>query len=179
VIPRTRFGLALLRVFDRSSGVSTLPPELVEFLSAGVAHQIGACDRTGRPSICRALGAIVDEHGRVVVMLSGESGFEVLDAIRETGLVSAVFVQPSTYRTLHVKGRDAQVAPAAPEHRALIPARREAFLQQIARYGFTRDFVMAWYTVPDEQLMAITFTPIGAWNQTPGPGAGGAIELSS
>ena len=159
--------------------MSTLPPELIEFLGTGVGHQIGACDRAGRPSICRALGATVDAQGHVVVMLSGESGYEVLDAIRETGLVSAVFVQPSTYRTLHLKGRDAQVAPAASEHRALIPARREAFLQQIAHYGFTRDFVMAWYTVPDDQLMAVTFTPIGAWNQTPGPGAGGAIELSS
>jgi hypothetical protein len=159
--------------------VSTLPSELVEFLGTGVAHQIGACDRAGRPSICRALGATVDERGRLVVILSGESGFEVLDAIRATGLVSAVFVQPSTYRTLHVKGRDAHVSLTAPEHRALLPVRREAFLRQIAHYGFTRDFVMAWYTVPDDQLMAVTFTPIGAWNQTPGPGAGGAVELAS
>ena len=159
--------------------MSTLPPELVEFLGTGVAHQIGACDRGGRPSICRALGATVDEQGRLVVMLSGESGYEVLDAIRATGLVSAVFVQPSTYRTLHVKGRDAHVGPAAPEHRALIAVRREGFLQQIAHYGFTRDFVMAWYTVPDDQLMAITFMPIGAWNQTPGPGAGAAVDLLS
>jgi hypothetical protein len=38
---------------------------------------------------------------------------------------------------------------------------------------------MAWYTVPDDQLMAVTFTPIGALNQSPGPGAGGAVELAS
>jgi len=33
------------------------------------------------------------------------------------------------------------------------------------------------YAVPQGALAAISFTPEGAWSQTPGPGAGHALAL--
>jgi hypothetical protein len=159
--------------------VASLSAEMIQFLGAGVTHQVGACDRGGRPSICRALAATVDEQGQVVVLISAQAGFEVLAAIRDTRRVSAVFACPGDFRALHVKGQDAVVGHADEAYRTLVAERRLAIHAQLGPYGFSEEFMSAWYTVPDEELAYIRFTPLGAWNQTPGPGAGGAVELAA
>lgn len=152
---------------------------MIEFLGAGVTHQVGGCDRDGRPSICRALAATVDGQGKVVVLISAQAGFEVLAAIRDTGRISAVFACPSDFRALHVKGQDAVVGHAGEAWRGLFDERRLAFQAQLVAYGFSEEFTSAWYTVSDEALAYIRFTPFGAWNQTPGPGAGSPVELAA
>lgn len=157
----------------------TLGHDLVDFLAAGVVHQVGAC-ADGWPSICRGLAAQVEPDGRLAVVLSAESGFEVLDAIRATRLVSLVVGLPQTFRTLHFKGRDAEVAPVEGEPwRALIAARQRALDAQLAPYGFPPELTRAWYTVPEGALACVRFAPVGVWNQTPGPGAGSPAELSA
>jgi hypothetical protein len=158
--------------------VSRLTAEMTDFLAQGVAHQLGACDAQGWPHVCRGLAADVEPDGRVVVLLSGASGFELLPAIRASGQVSAVFCKPQTFRTLHVKGRDAQVFAAGAAWRALLARRHAAFDAQIVPFGFSSGYTSAWYTVPDEDLLGIRFTPYGGWNQTPGPGAGAAVQLA-
>ena len=163
----------------RSFGLASLSAEMIEFLTTGVTHQVGACDRDGRPSICRALAATVDEQGRVVVLLSGQAGFEVLAAIRDTGRISAVFASPRNFSALHIKGEDAVVAHAGEVWHGLLHERRQAFHAQLVPYGFPEEFTSAWYTVPDEDLVYVRFTPFAAWNQTPGPGAGSAVELAA
>lgn len=155
----------------------TLTPEMVELLGAGVTVQVGACEG-GRPVLCRGLGADVEPDGRVVVVLSGASGYELLPVVARTGCVAVVFAQPQSFRSLHVKGRDAVVGPGA-DWRELLERRHAAFHSQVAPYGFTLEFTRSWYEVPDEELAAIRFTPIAAWNQTPGPGAGESLALAT
>ena len=58
-----------------------LTDDMIQLLSAGVAHQVGGCTNAGRPVVCRGLAA-QHEAGRLLVIISAESGFEVLDAIR-------------------------------------------------------------------------------------------------
>ncbi len=157
--------------------MTTLTQDMIDLLAAGVAHQIGACTASGRPVLCRGLAAQAEDDGRVAVILSGESGFEVLDAIRETGRVSVNFTLPENYRSLNLAGRDATVSLGGARYRALVDARHRAFREQLRPYGFPPEFTTAWYCAPDEDLMAIHFTPISARNQTPGPGAGNPLEL--
>jgi len=159
--------------------VATLTQDIIELLAAGVAHQVGACTAGGRPVLCRGLAAQVEEDGRLAVILSGESGFEVLAAIRETGRVSVNFTLPSTYRSLNLVGLDAIVTPGGARYRALVDLRYQAFREQIKPYGLPLEYSAAIYGVPDEDLMAILFTPAGARNQTPGPGAGNSLPLKS
>jgi hypothetical protein len=156
----------------------TLPHDWIEHFSAGVAHRLGSCSRDGKPGICRALAADALPDGRVRILVTREAGPDVLDAIRETGQVAAVLALPQTHRTLHLKGRDASVTPAGPDDEPLLVSRREAFLLQVAPYGFTRESLLGnWYAVREGELMRVDFTIHGAWNQSPGPGAGQAIEL--
>ena len=156
----------------------TLPPEWIAHIASGVSHRLGSCSRNGRPGICRALAADVLPDGRMLVLTAGTLAAEVLESIRETAHVAAVFGRPMTHRTLHVKGRDARVAAAEPQHEALLVARRAAFFKQVEPFGFDRELLMGhWYTVDDGALTSVTFTISGAWNQSPGPGAGQPIEL--
>ena len=55
-----------------------LTPDMIDLLGAGVGHQVGGCTNAGRPSVCRGLAAQLEPDGRLVVMLSAQSGFEVL-----------------------------------------------------------------------------------------------------
>lgn len=154
-----------------------LTPDMLQLLAAGVAHQVGACTAQGRPVLCRGLAATLESDGRVVVIVSGESGFEVLDAIHQTQRISVNFTLPESFRSLNLSGRDALVNPDGARYRELVDARHMAFRAQLAPYGFPTGFTTAWYSAPDADLVAITFTPVSARDQTPGPGAGNALAL--
>lgn len=155
-----------------------LPADWCEFITTGVSHRLGGCSRDGQPAVARGLAAEVLDDGRLRVLLDRQAGWEVVQAIRETGQVAVVISRPSSHRTLHLKGRDGTVAPAGPELQPLLLERRESFGRDIERLGFTRETVAKfWYDVADDDLVAITFSLSGAWDQTPGPGAGRPVEL--
>ena len=160
--------------------MARLTYDMLDFLASGVAHQVGACTAEGRPLICRALAAEADADGRLHVLISSVQGFELLDAIRTNGRVALCLVRPGDYRAVHLKGRDGQVSAAdGPRERALVAQRLRGFAAQLAPFGFPPGYAQALYAVPDGALAAITFTPEGAWSQTPGPGAGRAMPLQS
>lgn len=155
----------------------TLTQDLIDFLEQGVSHQVGACSLDGRPTLCRALAARVEPDGRLAVVLSGESGFEVLDAVRETRRVALNLTLPETYRSVSLLGRDAEIAPGGAEFRELVIDRYHKFRQQLEGHGIPPSYTEAWYLRPDDDLMTIRFTPFSARNQTPGPDAGAAMAL--
>lgn len=158
--------------------MSRLSDDLLDFLASGVAHQVGGCTAGGRPLICRALAAEALQDGRLRVLISSVQAFELLDAIRSNGRVALCLVAPGDYRAVHLKGRDAQISAAdGPRERALVAERMRRFAAQLAPFGFPPGYARALYAVPDGALAAITFTPEGAWSQTPGPGAGHALDL--
>ena len=156
-----------------------LTSDMVQLLAAGVAHQVGACTNGGRPVVCRGLAAEVEPDGRLVVVIAADSGFEVLDAIRENGRVALNVTLPESFRSMSLLGSDAEVGAGGTAFRPLVTARHMAFRAQLDRFGFPHAYTDAWYTAVDELLMAIRFTPTSARNQTPGPGAGSVLELKS
>lgn len=155
-----------------------LPAEWIALFSAGASHRLGSCSASGRPGICRALAADVLPDGRVLVLTAHRAGREVVEAIADTGQVALVLAVPGLHLTLHMKGRDAQVLPSEPSDAALLQTRFEAFAARLVPFGFNRDAVAAnWYRMAEEGLVRVVFSIYGAWNQTPGPGAGQAVEL--
>jgi hypothetical protein len=155
-----------------------LTQDMVDFLASGVSHQVGGCTHDGRPSLCRGLAAQVEPDGRLVVILSAESGFEVLAAIRETRRVAVNFTLPETYKSISLLGRDAEVRPAGSGFRELIQDRYDKFTRQLVSHGVPPSYTESWYLRPDEDLVAIRFTPFLARNQTPGPDAGATLPLN-
>ncbi|MEN4920722.1 hypothetical protein ABE485_18770 [Achromobacter spanius] len=156
-----------------------LPAEWSLSLPALPSLRLGACDRAGNPRVCRALAADELPDGRLLVLLAARAAPLVVAALRDTARVAMLATSPRTNRTLHVKGHDARVAPALPSHAALLALRRDTLARELAEVdGFAgAPFLDHWYNVAAHDLTAVTFSVAGAWNQTPGPDAGRAVEL--
>jgi hypothetical protein len=158
--------------------MARLTQDLVDYLNVGLAHQVGACGADGQPHVVRALALLQEEDGRLSVLLSALANPELLRAVRSTRQVAVVLSQPTNLRTIQIKGADAEIHEAeTARYRGLLAARGEAFWSDVERLGFSRVTLSNWYDVPEGALVRIVFTPYGAWNQTPGPGAGVPVEL--
>ena len=156
-----------------------LTQDIVDLLASGVSHQVGGCTKEGRPSLCRGLAAQVEPDGRLVVILSAETGFEVIAAVRDTGRVALNLTLPENYKSISLLGRDAIVSHGGAPFRELVLDRYRKFRAQLDLHGIPPSYTEAWYLRPDEDLMAIRFTPFSARNQTPGPDAGSALALKT
>jgi hypothetical protein len=83
-----------------------------------------------------------------------------------------VFSQPSTHRTIQLKGTDATLGPLEPGGTALIDANIDALVKDVAPLGYSEIFVRTLLAYEPEDLVEVTFTPTSAFAQTPGPQAG-------
>lgn len=143
------------------------------FIQGGVSMTIGACGPGMHPTLTRATGCrISTDLRRLTVFVSLRQGEPVLDCVRDNGLIAAVFSQPSTHRTIQLKGRDARVAPLEDGDPDRIAAYRKAFAADLATIGFRPVQVETLLGFPLPEVVAITFTPVEAYVQTPGPRAG-------
>jgi hypothetical protein len=156
-----------------------LTQDIIDLLGAGVSHQVGGCTKDGRPSICRGLAAQLEPDGRLVVILSAESGFEVIGAVRDTGRIALNLTLPENYKSISLLGRDAVVSHGGAAYRELVLDRYRKFQAQLDVHGIPPAYTEAWYVRPDDDLIAIRFTPFSARNQTPGPDAGSALALKT
>jgi hypothetical protein len=152
-----------------------LAPAHAAFVLGGVSIVAASRGEGNRPTIVRATGCkIVDE--RVTVFVSRAAGPEFLDSVRQSGVLSVVFSQPSTHRTIQLKGAGARVGPLAAGDADLLGRYVEAFVAELASLGHPADMVRAVVTAPPEECLAVSFLPTQAFDQTPGPRAGAALE---
>jgi adenylate cyclase len=155
-----------------------LPDAWIALLSSGVSYRIAACDADGKPQMRRAMAAQILGDGRLEVLVPRQLGAALLGAVRLRREVALTVGHPQTNRTMQLKGRDAEVAPAESRHQALFLTRRKAFGDLMVAFGFPRERVYRlWFNHSWRDLDCVHFTPYGAWDQTPGIGAGGVIEL--
>lgn len=155
-----------------------LPSDWAAHIESGVSHRLGGSHADGQPEICRGLAAQALPDGRVEVLLDARVGDRLLDAVRASGRIAYVAAQPGSHVTLHVKGLDAEAFVTTAAHAALFERNRERFIARVEPFGFTREAIMAvWYDLAPSRLAGVRFTPCGAWDQTPGPGAGAPVEL--
>lgn len=96
----------------------------------------------------------------------------LIDDVRRTGSIAAVFSKPSTHETMQLKGTDARIVPTEPGDEALAQGYVEAFVAELVPFGYPASVIRAFLTCPPEDLVAVTFTVAAAFSQTPGPQAG-------
>jgi len=142
------------------------------FIQGPVSVVVSARSADLVPDVLRGCGCRVARDRRQVTVLAepARSG-AVLDHIRENGMVAVVFSQPSTHRTLQLKGSDARIARAGRADLATVQGHLAAWVDDMRRIGYTEPFARAVRGEPAE-IVAITFTPVAAFEQTPGPAAG-------
>lgn len=158
--------------------MARLPEHWIAHLHQGCTLRVGSSTPDGQPELHFAHGAWALPDGRIELLVRSVPGADLLAAIRATGRVAVSAGLPSTYRVLHLKGVDAEVLPAYAEQGPKFAQGFEAWMQQIERFGADRRqilAVMGELTLAD--LSCVRFTPLAAWDQTPGPGAGQTIDL--
>lgn len=160
------------------STAGTLPEEVATFIQSGLSITLAGRDERLVPSIAKAVGCRVsDDRRQVTVLVFADAAEAAVRDIAGNQRVAVVFSQPTTDRTVQLKGRDAQSVPPAPSDVALVRRHLALFAAELGPLGWGQAFVDALLWHDPSQLLAIRFTPDGAYAQTPGPGAGQAMCL--
>ena len=165
----------------RDMGGSTRPglqldPDHASFMQGGVSIVVSARSAGLVPDVVRACGCrVASDRRRVTVLLDSTRAGSVLEHIAANGQVAVVFSQPSTHRTIQLKGSDARRVRITGADRSLAAQHLQAWSDDMQSFGYPADFSRAVHGDAWDRLAAITFTPVAAYEQTPGPGAGQAL----
>ena len=160
-------------------GVTPIDDAMLALLRRRVSIIVASRDAAHRPHVMRALALRVGtDRARVTVLMTRTTSRAVLDDIAANGAIAVVVSEPSTHATAQLKGSDAVIGPIASGDLALIEAHAERFADELSMGGFSRQFAHAILDRGDGDFVAVSFTPTQAFDQTPGPRAGRAIEAA-
>ncbi len=174
-IPRKQLGSAQPQEVTLPQGIR-LSEEHAAFVQGGYPLVAAAADARLRSSLALALGCRVSaDRRRVTVYLAASKSRDLLDDIEASRTIAMVCSEPSTHRTIQLKG----VAPARRAVRRTdrdrLDAYLEAFVQELLKVGEDEAMTRAAMACEREDVVAIEFTPTAAFGQTPGAHAGDPI----
>lgn len=153
-----------------------LGPEQAALLARRVSIVVASRDDQRRPHLMRALACrLSSDLRRVTLLLPLGAAAQVLDDLRANGHVAAVFSEPTTNRSLQLKGVEAQVLSATADDAALAAEHLERFIAEIGELGFPAG-VAQTILCADGGIAAVSFTVAEAYEQTPGPRAGARLD---
>lgn len=148
-------------------------------VDSGVSTIVGSCDADLHPSIMRALGCSITPGGEsVTVYLSRKQSRQLLLDVAATGRIAVVFSEPFSHRTLQVKASQARIRAAQASDESVLQRYLAAMEREIARVGFETRYIRAMYALNLEDVVAVSFVPEEAYDQTPGPKAGTALPVA-
>lgn len=152
---------------------SLLPADLVAMMDRGVSVNVASRDAAMRPSLMRAVGSSVADGGRTItVYVSRRQSRQLVQDIAATGHVAVVFSEPSTHRTVQVKATRAALRNAGPADEPVLARYLASMEHEIQRVGYAPEVPRAMLAHRLEDVVAVTFEPELAFDQTPGPKAG-------
>ena len=143
------------------------------FIQGGVSVVVSTRNAQLVPGVVRGCGCRVSrDRRRVTVLVESERCGSVLEDIAANGMIAVVFSQPSTHRTIQLKGSDARAVRATGADRAAAQRHLQDWADDMRSIGYAPEFSRAVRGAAGPGLTAITFTPTAAFQQTPGPAAG-------
>ena len=155
-----------------------LPEDIATFIQSGVSMTLASRDDRFVPSIAKGVGCRVSPgRDAVTVLVFANAAEELLRDVAHCSKLAAVFSRPSTNRTLQIKGSNVTTAPAGPADVALTRRYIVLLAEELRPLGWSADYVHDVFWHDPVHLVALHFTPEGAFQQTPGPGAGAALCL--
>jgi hypothetical protein len=154
-----------------------LPADLLAMMERGVSVIVGSRDAALRPSIMRAVGSHVAQGGRAItVFVARHQSRQLLQDIAATGHVAVVFSEPATHRTVQVKATRASLRNATAADEPLLARYLASMEHEIQLVGFAPPLTRAMLAHEPGEVVAISFEPELAFDQTPGPNAGSRLK---
>jgi hypothetical protein len=162
------------------SSPALIGPDQAAFICGGVGMSAATCRAGALPNMARCTGARIsaDRH-TVTLLLAATPAAALLDDVRRTGAIAAVFSEPSTHKTVQLKGGDARIVPIESGDAALTQRYVDAFMAQLAPFGYPERVIRAFLACTPDDLTAVQFTVSAAFSQTPGPAAGEPLRQSA
>jgi len=159
---------------------SLLTPEHIAMVNKGVSTIVASRDAGLRPSLMRAVGSCVSDDGaRVTVFLARSQSRQLLQDLADNSHIAVVFSQPSTHRTVQVKASRLALRPATEADLPLLQRYLAAMQEEIALVGHGPRLVQAMLAFRLDDVVAVSFTPDCAFDQTPGPRAGAQLVATA
>jgi len=134
---------------------------------------VGTRDADLRPEITRGWSAhILPDCHTIDLCVSLSAGAKTLANLRDHEEVAVTFHHMNTYKTMQLKGRFLGSGGLTPEDWERVQHHRNAFLAQAKLNGVPLDIAARLFA---DDLVRIRFVVQQAFEQTPGPGAGGKL----
>ena len=154
-----------------------LDRDVVAFLTGRrVSVSIASRDEHCVPSVGRAVGYRIDADSRqLALFVIARQAEHLLAGIRSSGAVAVVFTEPSTHKTVQVKGMGARVTPLEDGDWHVICAHADELVAEICPLGHPEPLIRKLTECTPQQVVAVRFIPTSAFGQTPGPRAGAVL----
>lgn len=153
-----------------------LTEDLATFIQGAVSILVASRDRRHVPSVARAIALRVSaDRARVTLLLATEQCRQLLADIADSRAIAVVCTQPSTHRTLQLKGSDAHPTALADDDYALAAQHNATFAEEIVPLGHSRELALTVHDITGQTLSAVTFGVDALFEQTPGPKAGARL----
>ena len=133
--------------------MSVAPKSVVDaaqaaFMQGGVSISAASCGARPFPSVCRALACSVSEDRRLLTVVVARScAQELLDDVGHSGRIAVVFSQPSTHRTIQVKGDHAR--PGMPDASLVVIEGGEHSMQEDTHATEIADLIARFQAGPE------------------------------
>ncbi|MBX3706772.1 MAG: hypothetical protein KF911_09045 [Pseudomonadales bacterium] len=157
-----------------------LDAETLEFIQADdVSIYVASADGRRHPHACRAFGCRPCPDGRTLLTwVDRLAAGKLLADIASNARFALSVTHPRTCRTVQLKSVDATIEPADRADYAVVAAKQEGFVRETTAMGYPADVMRAVVQARLHELVAIRFTPVAAFVQTPGPDAGAAFGFA-
>jgi hypothetical protein len=154
-----------------------LPEDFVALMVKGISCIVASRDAQLRPELMRAVGCKLGPgEGEVTVYLSRPQSRRLLQDLAAGGGVAAVFSHPRTHRTYQLKARQVTLRNAGPQDEPELVRYLESMIDEIGAVGFPAELTRAMLVHRPDEVVAVSFRPEQAFDATPGPRAGTAVE---
>jgi hypothetical protein len=141
-------------------------------VAVSIASRSGDC----LPSVTRALGYRISADGREFAIFVPRQAERVLADLRATAQAAVVFTEPSTHKSMQVKGDDARITSLEEGDWPVVSAYADDLVAEICPLGYPEPLIRKMTETTPQQVLAVRFTPTAAFGQTPGPHAGAALR---
>jgi hypothetical protein len=160
--------------------VPSIPPflQIDDQVKSHIIHDtgtilIGTRDATLTPEITRGWGATILPDGHTIdVCVSLSAGAKTLDNLRDHDELAVTFHHTSTYKTVQLKGRFLESGELTSQDWEAFERQKKTLMEQTKVHGIPLSIGSRLFT-PD--LVRIRFVVQQAFEQTPGPRAGGTV----
>lgn len=157
-----------------------LDPEHAQFVGAGRSITLAAAGADRVPMVAKAVAAWVaaDRTQVAVVVMRGKAA-RVLETLAPGAAVAAAFSEPSTHRTIQLKGRVVAVEALPADRVPSIEASMDALTRDLGSIGFSAAYARTLLAFRPDEALAVRFAIDAAFLQTPGPQAGAPIGAAA